>query len=218
MSIMKKTKKDTHKSSTKTAPAPVARAADKAKAKTRKSPRAVKAEAPALPPEDKIESVPVEKNIKPFTKKELEHFRQLLLEKRHELVGDVDHMGGGVLNGNRQDSTGELSNMPIHMADVGTDNYEQEFTLGLIESERKLLRDIDDALGKIDNGTYGICEGTGNSIDRSRLEAKPEARYSIEYARLIEKGLVRRREERTEAMIGGDDWEDAVEDSPRDVD
>jgi RNA polymerase-binding transcription factor DksA len=80
-----------------------------------------------------------------------------------------------------------LSNLPIHMADMGTDNYEQEFTLGLMEKDRQLLREINIALGKIQNGVYGICEGTGKPIGKPRLEAQPWARYSIEYARKMEK-------------------------------
>ncbi len=143
----------------------------------------------------------------PMTKKDLDFFRQLLLEKRRELLGDVDVMGGGAFDGNRQDSTGELSNMPIHMADVGTDNFEQEFTLGLIESDRKILRDIDLALKKIEDGTYGICEGTGEPIARSRLEAVPHARYCIEYAKQMEKGKARTSES-TSRNYDSDDEDD----------
>ncbi|MBN1436939.1 MAG: hypothetical protein JW936_07680 [Sedimentisphaerales bacterium] len=131
---------------------------------------------------------PVEE--KPLTAEELEEFYQLLLIKRRELLGDVDHMCGEALSGSRHQSSGDLSTMPIHMADVGTDNYEQEFTLGLIESDRQQLRAIDVALAKIGEGTYGICEGTGKQINRARLTACPECRYSIEYARLIEQGKV----------------------------
>ena len=85
-----------------------------------------------------------------------------------------------------------LSNLPIHMADMGTDNYEQEFTLGLVEKDRQLLREINLALSKIRDGSYGICEGTSKPITRARLEAQPWARYSIDYARRIEKGMGRR--------------------------
>ena len=133
----------------------------------------------------------------------------MLLEKRRELVGDVDHMHDEAM---RNGSTGEISNMPIHMADIGTDNYEQEFMLGLIESERKMLRDIDRALAKIKDGTYGVCEGTGEPIERARLEARPEARYCIEYARKIEQGMVPRPTEDTfllNAVRGEDDEEDS---------
>ncbi len=139
-------------------------------------------------------TAPPEDN-KPLTTEEIEKFTQLLLEKRREILGDVGHMQNEALDNNRQDSTGDLSNMPIHMADVGTDNYEQEFTLELMESERKNLREIDHALAKIQEGTYGICEGTSKPIGRDRLEAKPEAQYCVEYARMIEQGLVRREEE-----------------------
>jgi DnaK suppressor protein len=75
------------------------------------------------------------------------------------------------------------------MADMGTDNYEQEFTLTLVETDRKLLREINHALAKIQNGTYGICEGTGKPITKARLEAQPWARYSIEYAKQMERGI-----------------------------
>ena len=108
---------------------------------------------------------------------------------RGELLGDMGQMEHQALNSDRQNNSGELSNMPIHMADAGTDNYEQEFSLGLIENERKMLADIDLALRKISNGNFGICEGTGKPIERARLDAMPYARSSIEYARMVEKGM-----------------------------
>jgi RNA polymerase-binding transcription factor DksA len=77
------------------------------------------------------------------------------------------------------------------MADMGTDNYEQEFTLGLVEKDRNLLRESTSALAKIQNGTFGLCEGTGKPIGKPRLEAQPWARFSIEYARQQEKGFGR---------------------------
>ena len=132
--------------------------------------------------------VPVEEPC--LTPEELEDFYKLLLTKRREILGDMDHMCGEALSGSRHESSGDLSTMPIHMADVGTDNYEQEFTLGLIETDRQQLRAIDAALGKIGEGKYGICEGTGKQINRARLMACPECRYGIDYARLIEQGKV----------------------------
>ena len=86
-------------------------------------------------------------------------------------------------------SGSNLSNLPVHMADMGTDNYEQEFTLGLVEKDRGLLREINSALAKIQNGTYGICEGTGKPITKVRLEAQPWARFSIEHARSLERRI-----------------------------
>ena len=125
----------------------------------------------------------------PLSDKDLDFFHQLLLDKRHELTGDLDHMEAEVLKRNRQDASGDLSSMPIHMADVGTDNYEQEFTLGLLQGEQQLLADIDASLDRIKHRQYGICMGTGKAITKARLKAKPWAEYCIEYARLLEKGL-----------------------------
>jgi RNA polymerase-binding protein DksA len=116
--------------------------------------------------------------------KELEHYADLLRAKRRELVGDMSSMEREAL---RSGSYSNLSTLPVHMADMGTDNFEQEFTLGLVEKDRNLLREINNALAKIQNGTYGICEGTGLPIGKPRLEAAPWARYSIEYARQREK-------------------------------
>ena len=80
--------------------------------------------------------------------------------------------------------------MPIHMADIGTDNYEQEFALGLMDEEKKLLEEIDAALSRIEDGSYGICEATGKAISKARLKAKPWARYCVEHARKLEQGLL----------------------------
>ena len=125
---------------------------------------------------------------------DIEYFKSLLLKKRKELFGDVDSISNEALKKSRLDAAGDLSSMPIHMADIGTDNYEQEFSLDLLDSERKLLVEIDRALQRIDQGQYGICEGTGKPIPKTRLEAKPWAKYCVEYARLIEKGLVKEEE------------------------
>jgi DnaK suppressor protein len=128
------------------------------------------------------------KNQAGLGKRDLEYFRDLLLEKRRELVGDMSSMEREAL---RSSGGTNLSNLPVHMADMGTDNYEQEFTLGLVEKDRVLLREINSALGRIQDGTYGICEGTGKPIGRPRLEAQPWARYSIEHTRQMEKGRLR---------------------------
>jgi len=137
---------------------------------------------------------PVPTNGKPrknqvgITPRELEHFRDLLLAKRREIVGDMGQMEREAL---RTGGGSNLSNLPLHMADMGTDNYEQEFTLGLVEKERNLLREINSSLAKIMDGTYGVCEGTGKPISKVRLEAQPWARYSIEFARQKEQGFIR---------------------------
>ena len=125
-----------------------------------------------------------------LTPAEIERFRQMLLQKRREIVGNVSEMEDEALKRPRLDASGDLSSMPIHMADLGTDNFEQEFALGLMDSERKLLREIDDALQRIEQGVYGICEGTGKPIPKARLRAQPWARYCVQYARMLEQGSV----------------------------
>lgn len=115
--------------------------------------------------------------------KEVEKYRALLLEKWHEIVGDVTTMEENIFQG-----SGELSSMPVHMADIGSDSFEQEFGLDLLAEEKKILAEIQQALKRIDEGEYGICEGLGNPIEKRRLEAIPWTRYSLEYAQLLEKG------------------------------
>jgi len=122
---------------------------------------------------------------------DLRRFQQLLLLKRRELTGNVHEIEGEALRKSRLDASGDLSSMPIHMADLGTDNFEQEFSLELMDGERRLLVEIEDALHRTETGTYGICEGTGKAISKARLEAQPWARYSVEYARMVEEGRVR---------------------------
>jgi RNA polymerase-binding protein DksA len=120
----------------------------------------------------------------PFAKADLEHFRKLLLERRRRILGTVQGMEEEALKASDQDFSVD------HMADHGSDNFEQDFTLALVESERRELYEIDRALQRIENGTYGICEGTGEPIPRPRLEAIPYARYSVEYQRRLEAGEV----------------------------
>lgn len=130
-----------------------------------------------------------------LTAADIAHFKQLLMEKRKEIFNSVTEIKDEALNKSMLDASGDLSSMPIHMADLGTDTYDQEFALGLMDSERKLLQEIDDTLQRIQEGTFGICEGTGEPISKARLEAKPWARYCVEYAQKLEKGLVAERPE-----------------------
>jgi len=145
----------------------------------------------------------------PLTKAQLRHFRNLLLEKRRSLVGDMTGMTEEAFPKDRNNGR-DLSMMPDHPANIASDNYEQEFTLGLLESERILLAEIDEALGRIEDGTYGICLGSGEPIRLARLEARPWAKYTVEYARLVEKGLARPAE--------NNDTEDQIEDEEEDED
>ena len=150
----------------------------------------------------------------PMSKAELEEFRKLLLDKRRSLIGDMNGMESEALRLNRQDAGGDLSLMPDHPANIATDNFEQEFTLGLLESERTLLTEINEALERIDNGTFGICLGTGEPISKPRLIARPWAKFTIEYARLLEKGQVRLPERSVEMPDEEPTGEEEPEEEP----
>jgi RNA polymerase-binding protein DksA len=117
---------------------------------------------------------------------ELESYREVLLSLRARLRGDLDQMTDEALKRNQPDSSGNLSNVPLHMADVGTENFDQEFTLGLIENEQLTLDQIQDALKRIQAGTYGRCEECGGPIAKPRLQALPYTPYCIECARKLE--------------------------------
>lgn len=123
-----------------------------------------------------------------LSEEELEYFWDLLLKKRAEILGDVSQMESSAIKKAIEEMASSGSSMPIHMADIGSDNYEQDFTIDLIGGERKILEAINAALKRIKDGKYGICLGTNEPIPKKRLEAIPWAKYTTQYASLIEQG------------------------------
>jgi DnaK suppressor protein len=117
---------------------------------------------------------------------ELESFRTALLGLRSRLRGDLDQMTDEALRRDQPDSSGNLSNVPLHMADVGTENYDQEFTLGLIENEQGTLELVIEALERLNHGKYGRCVECGEPISKPRLQALPYTRHCIQCARDLE--------------------------------
>ncbi len=131
-------------------------------------------------PEKPLTEAQLKKIKSGLGRKDLNYFKQLLIEKRAEILGDFAQLAEDVK------SAGEGVSYE-HMADTGTDNFEQEFNLGLMESERLMLNRVNRALQRIEDKTYGICVMTGKPINRDRLEAKPWAQYSIEVARELDR-------------------------------
>ncbi|HEX5270726.1 MAG TPA: TraR/DksA family transcriptional regulator [Gemmataceae bacterium] len=123
-----------------------------------------------------------------MTQADLDGFRQQLLDLRNRLRGDVSHLTHEALRETGGEASGSLSNTPIHMADLGTDNFEQEFTLGLIQNEEQALEEIGAALDRVEQKTFGRCEDCQKEIPRARLQALPYARYCVECARKAEQG------------------------------
>ena len=117
---------------------------------------------------------------------EVDSFRKSLELIRDRLRGDLDQMTDEALNRNGPESSGNLSNLPLHLADVGTEFYDQEFTLSLIENEQTTLEQVDLALGRIEAGTYGKCEDCGQPIAKARLQALPYTPTCIDCARARE--------------------------------
>lgn len=121
-------------------------------------------------------------------KAEMAVYKEKLLALRARLRGDVRQMAEAALKKNREAGNGELSTMPIHMADLGTDNFEQEFTLSLVENQEEMLAQIEAALERIEDGVYGICEECGVRIPKVRLDAIPYATLCVKCAAAQEEG------------------------------
>lgn len=116
----------------------------------------------------------------PFTQKQLEEYRRILLAKRSELVGDVQHLEDEAL----RSSSGETRTIS-NAAEFGTDSFDQSMNLDLAAADRRLIEEIDAALERIQNRTYGLCELTHEPIAKDRLAELPWAKYSIEAARTM---------------------------------
>src|SRR5580700_1105993 len=118
---------------------------------------------------------------------ELNEYKQRLLALRTRMDGDVNQLREHSLRKSRSESNGDLSSMPIHMADLGSDNFEQEFTLSLMENEEGTLGAIEMALERIEEGTYGQCDECGVKIPKLRLNALPYAPTCVKCAEQLER-------------------------------
>ncbi len=116
---------------------------------------------------------------KKLTKKELQEFKKLILKKKDEALDEIKHISDDTLKKSQREASGDISGYTYHMADVATDNYDREFSLGIASGERKLLYELGDALKKIEDGTFGICEDCKSLIAKIRLKAVPYARLCV---------------------------------------
>ena len=119
-------------------------------------------------------------------KADMKVYKERLVILRARLRGDVSAMADAALNKTRSEASGDLSSMPIHMADVGSDNYEQEFTLSLMENEEETLEKIEAALERIEDGAYGSCIECESRIPKARLNAIPYTPYCVKCASKLE--------------------------------
>jgi|SRR3989338_4897385 len=114
-----------------------------------------------------------------MTKKDLKLFKELLLKKKAELAKGIEHIANDALKTSQREAAGDLSAYSLHMADMATDNYDREFSLGLADKEQTVLHRIDTALEKIDNNAFGLCEVCEKKITKVRLKAVPYAELCV---------------------------------------
>ena len=117
-----------------------------------------------------------------------------------------------------KDAAEEQPSFSLHMADAGTDSFDRDFALSRLSSEQDAVYEIDEALGRIQRGAYGVCELTGQPIERERLEAIPWTRFSAAAEKELEKnGEIRRahlapREAIARGVSGGNEAEGSTDD------
>jgi DnaK suppressor protein len=122
-----------------------------------------------------------ERKLDPFTRQQ----REKLLQLRDAMVDSMAGVAQDTLRSRAEGS--EASAFGMHQADAGSDAYDRDFALSLLSQEQDALYEIDQALKRIELGTYGTCEMSGKSIPRARLEAIPFARFTVECQSQLEK-------------------------------
>jgi RNA polymerase-binding transcription factor DksA len=120
-------------------------------------------------------------------------YYKLLIELRNHLTGQIDTHSEETLKRSSKDDAGDLSSYGQHMADAGTDTFDRDFALSLVSSEQEALSEVEAAIKRIKDGTYGICENTQKPIAKDRLLAVPFTRYSAEAQKDIERNRMRSR-------------------------
>jgi len=130
--------------------------------------------------------VKVKRNGEPKIKAEWVTFYERLLELREQLMRQM--------NGLAKESAQEMAGYSLHMADSGTDNFDRDFALSLLSSDQDAVYEIEEALKRIEKNTYGVCELTGKPIPKSRLEAIPWTRFTVQAQSQLEReGALRQR-------------------------
>jgi DnaK suppressor protein len=115
-------------------------------------------------------------------------------QKYYENLVDLRERLRAQMSGLAKESQSEMENYSLHMGDSGTDNFDRDFALSLLSSDQDAVYEIDEAIKRIEKGTYGICELTSKTIPRARLDAIPWARFTVEaQAQLEKEGVLRQR-------------------------
>jgi DnaK suppressor protein len=194
----KSTRAPPKKSPAKKKPAPQ-KAAPKKTVKKAPAKKAVakKAAPKKVAPKKAIKQAPAKpkskKGHKPFTKKELAIYRELLQHQLERMQKNLNSLAADNLKRSPSDTTGDISFYSTHMADHGTDNFDRELALNLVSGRQESIYDIEFAIQRIDDGTYGICQACDNPIERPRLKALPFARKCLACQNAAERGRTKYR-------------------------
>jgi len=149
----------------------------KLKAKSRKLKKRkqkVRAKQPATSPQSEKPKV-----SKVWSKGQLKKFKDLLIKQRTKIANEVEHITNDTLKKSQRDASGDLSGYTLHMADMATDHYDREFSLGIASSEQSVIYEIDEALRRVEDGTYGTCFTCDKPIGKRRLRIVPYAKHCI---------------------------------------
>ena len=113
-------------------------------------------------------------------KDDLNYFKSLILKKKEELLVELGYLEASTLSSTSKDQSGDLSSYSFHMADQGTDTMEREKAFSLASREGRFLHHLNEALERIEAGTYGICRTCEGEVSKKRLEAVPNATQCID--------------------------------------
>ena len=136
---------------------------------------------------------PAAKPLRAFRADELAHFRAQLQQQLELMQDNLNALASDNLKRSPVESTGDISSHSTHMADHGTDNFDRELALNLASSRQESIYDVEDAIHRIDEGTYGACEACGKAIERPRLKALPFAKKCLVCQNAAERGRTKYR-------------------------
>jgi len=128
-----------------------------------------------------------------MTATEMQRFKDRLVHLKDRLGDELTALEGEALRGVGGEPSGNLSNVPVHPADLSADNYEEEVALSLLQNKEEFKVEIQNALNRIEYGTYGKCESCNRAIARERLEAVPYVRHCVSCAEKLQEAAVAHR-------------------------
>lgn len=112
-------------------------------------------------------------------KREKDKYKKLLIALKERIMGEMKHIEESTLSTSQREASGDLSGFTYHMADMASDTYDRDFSLNLATKEQRILYEIEEAMRRLNDNTFGKCELCAKSISKQRLNALPYARHCI---------------------------------------